>query len=177
MKKLFLFLIILFSFSFLVAQDKPKQESLKESVQIVLRAASEDFIEIRGEALMSEPGTKLFVSTVAPPNSLENKIFGYEGLKKTDWVWESKMRVIEKTEDLAREYKNIYQELKGGSLKTLSKNYEPVLAYEHPNTSRRIWTNQFKVVGKNLMIDLVAENSDFEWVIWLRVYDKESVVK
>jgi hypothetical protein len=52
-----------------------------------------------------------------------------------------------------------------------------VLPYEHPNASRRIWTNQFKVVGSQLMIDLVAENSDFEWVIWLRIYDKESEVK
>ncbi|MBU6158295.1 MAG: hypothetical protein KGP35_04600 [Bacteroidetes bacterium] len=177
MKKLFLLSFFIFPATFLKAQEKPKQESLRETVQAVLRAAAEDFIEIRGEALMGEPGTKLFASTIYAPNSLENKILGYEGLKKTDWVWESKLRIIENTEDLAKEYKKIYQELKGVSLKTLSKSYEPVLSYEHPNTSRRIWTNQFKVVGKQLMIDLVAENSDFEWVIWLRVYDKSGASK
>jgi hypothetical protein len=177
MKKIFFLISFLFTGLFLFAQKESKEVSLKETVQAVLRAAADDFIEIRGEALMGEPGTKLFASTITAPHSLENKILGYEGLKKTDWVWESKLRVIEKTEDLAKEYKSFYQELKGGSLKTLSKNYESVLPYEHPNASRRIWTNQFKVVGSQLMIDLVAENSDFEWVIWLRIYDKESVVK
>lgn len=177
MKKVF-FLLLHFCFtSILFAQEKPKQEILTETVQAVLRAAADEFKEIRGEVLMGEPGTRLFASTITAPNSLENKILGYEGLNKTDWVWESKLRVIESTAELAVEYKKLYKELKIIPLKTLSKNYEPVLSYEHPNSSRRIWTNQFKVVGKELMIDLVAENSDFEWVIWLRVYDKESSSK
>ena len=177
MRNFLLLLFMIFPASFLLAQSNPKQANLRETVQAVLRAAADDFIEIRGEALMGEPGTKLFASTITAPNALENKIQGYEGLKKTDWVWESKLSVIEKTEDLVKEYKRLYNELKGGSFKTLSKNYEPVLSYEQPNASRRIWTNQFKVVGRQLMIDLVAENSDFEWVIWLRVYDKAGASK
>jgi len=175
MRSLILLTLIVLIQQSLLAQKENNQPSLRNFIQEIVNAAADDFAEIRGSQIGGEPGTIQFLSTKEIPGSIENKIVGYSGLKKTDWVWECKMKSVEKIEDLQSHYKKIYKELSKGSIKSNAKTYEPVSDYEHPSEMQRIWTNQFKVVTTKIMIDLVAEEQNYEWVIYLRVYNLENL--
>jgi hypothetical protein len=179
MKSFILISLISISSFNLFAQKETNQENtgsgLKNVLQEVLRAAAEDFISIRGERVSGETGTVSYLSTLSAPGSQENRIIGYNGPKKTDWVWESRLNSFEDIKELQKQYKKIYSEINRGSVKGNSKTYEPLSLYEHPTEDQRIWTNQFKVVTTKLMIDLVAEQQYNEWVIWLRVYNLENL--
>lgn len=179
MKRLILinFLTIL-SFTIFAQKETNKDNTgsgLKNMLQEVLRAAAEDFVSLRGEQISGETGTISYLSTLSAPGSDENRIIGYTGPKKTDWVWESKLNSFEDIKELQKHYKKIYNEISRGSVKGNAKTYEPVSEYEHPTEDQRIWTNQFKVVSTKLMIDLVAEQHYHEWIIWLRVYNLENL--
>jgi len=164
--------ILFLSLSFsLFAQKDNSSVSVKNFIQEVIKSVSEDYVSIRGEQISGEPGTIQFISTISAPGSLENKVIGYEGRKKTDWVWESRLRAYEKIEDLQVQYKKLYNELRGGSIKSSAKTYEALSTFEQPTEEQRIWTNQFRVVNTKIMIDLVAEQINYEWVIWLRIYN------
>jgi hypothetical protein len=170
-------LVTLFSFfSFsLFAQKDNSPISIKNFLQDVIKAASDDYASIRGEQVSGEPGTIQFLSTISAPGSLENKVIGYTGRKKTDWVWESRLRAYETIENLQTQYKKLYNDIRGGSIKSSAKTYEAVSEYEQPSEEQRIWTNQFKVVNTKIMIDLVAEQVNYEWVIWLRIYHLDNM--
>jgi hypothetical protein len=159
----------------LFAQKENTNAGLKSVLQDVLRASSEDFLSLRGEQISGETGTIQYLSTISAPGSQENKVIGYSGPKKTDWVWESKLNSFEDIKDLQKQYKKIYSEISKGSVKGNAKTYEPLSEYEPPTEDQRIWTNQFKVVTTRLMIDLVAEQQYNVWVIWLRVYNLENL--
>jgi hypothetical protein len=179
MKKIILInLLVVLSLS-LIAQKETKKENtgsgLKLILQEVLRAAAEDFVSLRGEQISGEMGSVSYLSTISAPGSQENRVIGYSGPKKTDWVWESKLNSFEDIVELQKQYKKIYTEISRGSVKGNAKTYEPLSEYEQPTEDQRIWTNQFKVVSTKLMIDLVAEQHYHEWVIWLRVYNLENL--
>lgn len=168
--------ILFLSFSYLViAQKESSSASIKNVIQDVIRAAQDDYVSIRGEQVSGEPGTIQFLSTISAPGSQENKIIGYSGRKKTDWVWESRLRAFETIAELQVQYKKLYNEIRGGSIKSNAKTYEALSSYEQPMEEQRIWTNQFRVVNTNMMIDLVAEQINYEWVIWLRIYSLEKI--
>jgi len=171
MKNLTCILFIFFVSFQLYAQRDNNTISIKNFIQDVIRASQDDYVSIRGEQVSSEPGTIQFLSTISAPGSLENKVIGYSGVQKTDWVWESRLRAYETIEQLQVQYKKIYNEIRGGSIKTNAKSYEAINEYEHPAEQQRIWTNQFRVVNTKIKIDLVAEEINYEWVIWLRIYD------
>ena len=165
-------IILFFSLSLsLFAQKDNSSASVKNFIQDVIKTAQEDYVSIRGEQISGEPGTIQFISKIAAPGSLENKVIGYSGRKKTDWVWESRLRAFETIDDLQTQYKKLYNELRGGSIKTSAKTYEALSVYEQPTEEQRIWTNQFRVVNSKIMIDLVAEQINYEWIIWLRIYN------
>jgi hypothetical protein len=159
----------------LFAQKESSPSSLKNFIQEIVKSSEEDFADIKGEQIGGEPGTIQFLSRKEAPGSLENKVIGYSGHKKTDWVWESKLKSFEKIEDLQTLYKKIYKEIGKGSIKSNSRTYEPLSEYEPPTEEQRIWTNQFKVVNTGIMIDLVAEQQYHEWVIYLRIYNLENL--
>jgi hypothetical protein len=179
MKKIILINLLIITSISLFAQKVTNKDNtgygLKTILQEVLRAAAEDFVSLRGEPISGETGTISYLSTIAPTGSQENKIIGYTGPKKTDWVWESKLNNFEDIKELQKQYKRIYAEISKGSVKGNAKTYEPLSEYEQPTEDQRIWTNQFKVVSTRLMIDLVAEQQYHEWVIWLRVYNLENL--
>ncbi len=175
MKNYFLITLLLLLHQQLLAQKENNLSSLKNFIQEIVKSSDEDFADIKGEQIGGEPGTIQFLSKKEAPGSLENKVIGYSGRKKTDWVWESKLKSFEKIEDLQNHYKRIYKEIGKGSIKSTSKIYEPVSEYEHPTEEQRIWTNQFKVVNSEMMIDLVAEQQYHEWIIYLRIYNLENL--
>jgi hypothetical protein len=170
----FLLLIILFQ-QYGFAQKENNQGSLRNFIQEIVRSAAEDFADIKGTQIGGEPGTIQFLSLKEIPGSIENKVIGYSGLKKTDWVWESKLNYFEKIEDLQVQYKKVYKEISKGSVKSNAKTYEPLGEYEQPTEEQRIWTNQFRVVNTKIMIDLVAEQQNYEWVIYLRIYNLDNL--
>ena len=175
MKNYFFIALLLLLHGNLLAQKENSQATLKNFIQGIVKSSDDDFADIKGDQIGGEPGTIQFLSKKEAPGSLENKVIGYSGRKKTDWVWESKLKSFEKIEDLQTHYKRIYKEIGKGSIKSNSKTYEPLSEYEHPNEEQRIWTNQFQVVNTKIMIDLVAEQQYNEWVIYLRIYNLENL--
>ena len=175
MKNYFIVALLLLLQGTLLAQKENSQSSIRNFIQEIVRSSEGDFADIKGEEIGGEPGTIQFISKKEAPGSLENKVIGYSGRKKTDWVWESKLKSFEKIEDLQSHYKKIYKEIGKGSIKSNSKTYEPLSEYEHPNEEQRIWTNQFQVINTKIMIDLVAEQQYNEWVIYLRIYNLENL--
>jgi hypothetical protein len=174
---LFIFFVI-FSLS-LTAQVKGSAASVKPYLEKVIAAVPTQFFELRGENLSSDPGTSAFTSTLQIPGSLENKVIGYLGKSKNYWVWESKLLVTEDFEQFRKTYRSYYNDIGGNNLlKGVSKRFVAATPYENPDETQRLWSNQFRInqnqaPDSNLLIDLVAENIGFEWVIWLRVYEKE----
>lgn len=175
MKYSILFTALTIISSGLFAQKENTGAGLKSMLQDVLRAAAEDYLSLRGEQISGETGTIQYVSNIQAPGSQENKVIGYIGPKKTDWVWESRLNSFEDINEMQKQYKKIYNEISRGSVKGNAKTYEAVSEYESPTEEKRIWNNQFKVVSTRLMIDLVAEEQYHQWIIWLRVYNLENL--
>jgi hypothetical protein len=177
----FISLVAVFLFSFLCsnAQLKSTSTSIKSYVEKVVASYPVHFSDIKGEAANNDPGTDQYMSTVQIPGSLENKIIGYKGKTKTMWVWESQLLVTDDFEQLKKSYRSYYNDINGNTIANkVSRRFINVMPYEAPNETQRLWSNQFRLnessaSHSNLLIDLVAENIGFEWVIWLRVYDKE----
>lgn len=178
MKKICLLLFTCLLAFFASAQIKSTAPSVKPTIERVLTSYSYQFSDIKGERLGSDPGTIQFASSLQTPGSVENKVIGYTGKRKTYWVWESKLLVTEDFEELKRKYKALYNDINGGIIKTTTRRFVATAPYESPAEEQRLWSNQFRLnenqaPHSNLVIDLVAENVGFEWIIWLRVYDKE----
>lgn len=179
MIRTFLFSSVLFLSLSTIAQVKSPAVSVKPLLEKVIAAFPTQFFELRGESLSSDPGTSAFTSTLQIQGSQENRIIGYLGKNKNYWVWESKLIVTEDFELLKKTYRSYFNDIGGNNLlKGVSKRFVATAPYESPNETQRLWSNQFRInpgqaPGSNILIDLVAENIGFEWMIWLRVYDKE----
>lgn len=178
MKKICLLLFTCLLAFIASAQIKTTAPSVKPTIERVLTSYTYQFSDIKGERLGSDPGTIQFSSTLQSPGSVENKVIGYTGKRTTYWVWESKLLATEDFEELKRKYKAVYNDISGGILKTTTRRFVATGPYESPSEEQRLWSNQFRInenqaPHSNIVIDLVAENIGFEWVIWLRVYDKE----
>ncbi|MFN4285731.1 MAG: hypothetical protein ACK4E8_07165 [Lacibacter sp.] len=138
-----------------------------------------NYSTLRGERLSSDPSTIVYTSNIKLPGAEEAKVLGYPGKKKTYWVWECKYREIEDLQELKRVYRALYNDISGNALfKNPNSRYEPVAPYEAPAETQRLWSNLLRLSDRispnnRLVIDLVAENVNFAWVIWVRVYDRE----
>ncbi len=179
-RKLTLFLsAILFCLS-LSAQLKTTHNPIKPQLEKVINDFPARFSGIKGEKEEAVPNLIRYKSTIEIKGAIETSITGYPSKNKTHWLWESKLFVTEDLVLLKRQYKAYYNDL---SLKPLiskeAKNHlvanEP---YSSPSEELRLWANQFRnndITGefKNMVVDLVAEYVNFEWTIYLRVYEKE----
>jgi hypothetical protein len=81
---------------------------------------------------------------------------------------------------LKKIYRQYFNDISGGMLKMTDRKLISSEKYEGPVEEMRQCINQFSVTSTEasnatLTIDLVAENILFEWVIWLRVYDKKKM--
>lgn len=178
--KRILHIFLLFSFFPATAQFRTGASASVRSVldQVVAEYAS-NFSSLRGERLSSNPSTIVFASTIKLPNAEEAQVLGYPGKQKTAWVWECKYREIEDFQELRKVYRALYNDITGGALlKNPNSRYEPVTTYEAPAETQRLWSNMLRLRDRvnaesKLVIDLVAENINFTWVIWVRVYDRE----
>ncbi len=180
MKNCYLFLLFLSTFSIAQSQIKNGSTSIRSQLEKVVQQFPNDFSSLKGEPLPNEPQTIQYASTVAIPGALDTRIVGYPSKKKIYWIWESKLFAAEEFEKFKKQYKAYYNDIAGRTLmiKTSISKFVPSNAYEEPSEDFRFLTNQFQFEKdqedyKNLVIDLIAEYANFEWVIYLRVYDKE----
>lgn len=180
-QKLLLLCKCIFLAALLSAQVKNPLTSIRPQLEKVIGAYPGEFSSIKGEQSQGEPNTIEYASTIEIKGSVESKVIGYPSKTKIHWLWEAKLLVTEDIELLKKQYKAYYNDIAGKSL--LSKgninSLHATTAYNAPTEELRLWTNQFRindVTGEysKLVVELVAEYDKFEWIVYLRVYEKEN---
>ena len=182
MKKISLTIIFALISCVLFAQRIPFNQALKQSLHKVVFDFPNAFQSIKGEPLPSELGAIQYQSQHALKGSLENKIIGYPSANKTVWSFESKLLVTENFAQFRNTYHALYQELKSPQLlKKEGLKYRPEAPYLAPTETLRQISNLFRVQTQDdlytdLVIDLSGVYIDFNWVIYLRVYEKQDLL-
>lgn len=182
MKKISLAIIFALTSTVLFAQRIPFNQAFKQSLHKVVLEFPNAFQSIKGEPLPSELGAVQYQSQHALKGSLENKIIGYPSAKKMEWSFESKLLVTDNFAQFRNTYHALYQELKSPQLlKKEGLRYRPEAPYLAPTATLRQISNLFRVqtqddVYTNLVIDLSGMYIDFNWVIYLRVYEKQDLL-
>jgi hypothetical protein len=158
------------------AQILPSSVSIKPQLNQVINDYPSDFSTIKGIMVEGEPNTVQYKSKVEPKGSIESRVIGYPSKEKTYWVWESKLLVTEDINQLKRMYKLYYNDIAGNNVSiSTGGRLTPTTSYTSPSDELRLWIQQFKIkepvgVYENLMVDLIAEYSNYEWTITLRIY-------
>lgn len=162
------------------AQTKNTFTSIRPQLEKVINDYPNQFALIKGEQNQGNPGVIEYTSKVELKGAVETKILGYSANKKINWLWEAKLLVTEETGEMQKQYKAFYNDIAGKSLFSKASNSSITATgpYSAPSDKLRLWSNQFHindVTGEfsRMVVDLVAEFENFEWVIYLRVYDKE----
>lgn len=168
-------LFIAFSSS---AQLKTPFTSIKPQINEVIKDFPYNYRNIRGNALNDSEQNSEYASKVEIKGALQTKIVSYTHQKYQSWVWESVLFTTEDIKELQRNYKAYYNDLAGRALLRAGVNgLVAVSPYSAPGEELRLWSNQFRMeddgtVYRNLVLDLVAEYTNFQWTVYIRVYDK-----
>ena len=160
------------------AQLLPQSVSIKVQLNQIINDFPSEFSSVKGERVEGEPNTIQYQSKIQPKGALESRVIGYPSKQKTYWVWESKLLVTDDINQLKRIYKTYYNDIAGNNV-TISSGGRLVATtvYAAPSDELRLWINQFKIkepvgVFESLVVDLIAEYNNFEWIIYLRIYDQ-----
>ena len=179
-QKLLLFTCTIFLAATSSAQSKNAFTTIRPQLEKVINDYPNQFALIKGEQNQAEPNIIEYSSKVEMKGAVETKIIGYPANKKINWLWEAKLLVTEDINEMKKQYKAYYNDILGKSLfsKGANNSIQPSNTYSAPSEELRLWSNQFHIndaTGEfsKLVIDLIAEYQNFEWVIYLRVYDKE----
>jgi hypothetical protein len=179
-RNLLLLTACLFSVIFLSAQIKSPFTSIRPQLEKVINDYPNQFSSIKGNRNQGDPNTIQYTSTVEMKGALESKVIGYPTKTKINWLWEAKLFVTDDIAELKKQYKSYYNDIAGKSFMSKGSNnsINATGPYNAPSEELRLWTNQFRmndVTGEfgNLVIDLVAEYVNFEWIVYVRIYDKE----
>jgi len=179
-KKLLLSSAIILLAFFSSAQVKNTFTTIRPQLEKVINDYPNQFALIKGTQNQGDPGVIEYASKVEMKGAVETKILGYPANKKINWLFEAKLLVTGETKEMQKQYKAYYNDILGKSLfsKGANSSITPNGTYSAPTEELRLWSNQFHindVTGEfsKLVIDLVAEYQNFEWTIFLRVYDKE----
>lgn len=179
-QKLLLFICTNFLAVCLLAQSKNTFTTIRPQLEKVINDYPNQFALIKGQQNQADPSTIEYSSKVEMKGAVETKIIGYPANKKINWLWEAKLLVTEDINEMKKQYKAYYNDILGKSLfsKGANNSIQPSNTYSAPSEELRLWSNQFHIndaTGEfsKLVIDLIAEYQNFEWVIYLRVYDKE----
>jgi hypothetical protein len=162
------------------AQVKNTFTTIRPQLEKVINDYPNQFALIKGTQNQGDPGVIEYASKVEMKGAVETKILGYPANKKINWLFEAKLLVTGETKEMQKQYKAYYNDILGKSLFSKGANSSITSngSYSAPTEELRLWSNQFHindVTGEfsKLVIDLVAEYQNFEWTIFLRVYDKE----
>lgn len=179
MKAFFILTLISFVFARTEAQRLPFTSSVKNDLKVVVQSFPENFSSIRGEPILSDPGTTQYESRLQLKGALANKIIAYAASPQPMWAFESKLMATENFTQFRNAYRSIYSDIKSAGLFSKSGlQYEPESDYVSPTEGLRQINNLFKLKDPaasngNLYIDISGEYINFEWVIYLRVYEKQ----
>lgn len=160
------------------SQSKSPFTSIKPQLSEVINDFPYNYKNIRGEALSNDEANTNYASKVEIKDAIETKITSYTHQKYLSWVWESVLFQTEDLKELQRRYKAYYNDITGKALfKSGIPSLVPTAPYNAPTEQLRFWSNQFRmdtdaVMYRNLVVDLVAEYINFQWTVYLRVYDK-----
>lgn len=162
------------------AQFKNTFTSIRPQLEKVISDYPNQFSSIKGSRYQGDPNTIQYASTVEMKGTVETKVIGYPTKTKINWLWEAKLFVTEDMSELKKQYKAYYNDIAGKSFMSRGSNnsINATGPYSAPSEELRLWTNQFRmndVTGEfsNLVIDLIAEYANFEWIVYVRIYDKE----
>jgi hypothetical protein len=162
------------------AQTKNPTISIRPQLEKVINDYPNQFALIKGVQNPGDPSVIEYSSKIEMKGAVETKILGYRAHKKINWLWEAKLLVTDEVAEMQKQYKAYYNDIAGKAFFSKGNNnsINPTGPYSAPSDELRLWSNQFRindVTGEfsRLVIDLVAEFQNFEWVIFLRVYDKE----
>ncbi len=179
-RNLLLLTACLFSVVYLSAQSKNTFTSIRPQLEKVINDYPNQFSSIKGNRNQGDPNTIQYASTIELRGAVESKVIGYPTKTKINWLWEAKLFVTEDMAELKKQYKSFYNDIAGKSFMSKGSNnsINATGPYNAPSEELRLWTNQFRindVTGEfsNLVIDLIAEYANFEWVVYVRIYDKE----
>lgn len=179
-RKLLLLTVYLFFLFSVSAQIKSPFTSIRPQLEKVINDYPNQFSSIKGARNQGDPNTIEYTSTVEMKGAVESKVIGYPTKTKINWLWEAKLFVTEDIGELKKQYKSYFNDIAGKSFmsKGANNNINATGPYNAPSEELRLWSNQFRmndVTGEfsNLVIDLIAEYSNFEWIVYLRIYDKE----
>lgn len=179
-RNLLLLTACLFSVIILSAQIKSPFTSIRPQLEKVINDYPNQFSSIKGTRNQGDPNTIQYASTVEMKGAVETKVIGYPTKTKINWLWEAKLFVTDDMAELKKQYKSVYNDIAGKSFmsKGANNSINATGPYSAPSEELRLWTNQFRindVTGEfgNLVIDLVAEYANFEWIVYVRIYDKE----
>ncbi len=179
-RNLLLLTACLFSVIILSAQIKSPFTSIRPQLEKVINDYPNQFSSIKGNRNQGDPNTIQYASTVEMKGAVESKVIGYPTKTKINWLWEAKLFVTDDMTELKKQYRSYYNDIAGKSFMSKGSNnsINATGPYNAPTEELRLWTNQFRmndVTGEfgNLVIDLVAEYANFEWIVYVRIYDKE----
>ncbi len=171
--------VLFFTFCFTAsAQLKSSITSIRPQLEEVIKEFPNHFSGIRG-AVTDDQQTE-FESKVFIKDALETKLIAFSNQKIKSWVWECRLFETDDLDKLKHQYKSYYNDIAGKSLpgKPTLYSLEPITDYTNPNGALRLCSNQFRMSSasdlyKHLVVDLVAEYINFQWTVYLRVFDKE----
>jgi hypothetical protein len=175
-----IFTALLFTLIFFTSQAQLKSPlvSIRPQLTQVINDYPYNYRSIRGTVLNEGEPNTTYTSKVEIKNAIETKITAYSNQKFLSWVWEAVLFQTDDIKELQRRYKAYYNDISGKALfKNGVNGLTAVSAYSAPSEELRLWSNQFRMqddetVYHNLVVDLVAEYVNFQWTVYLRVFDK-----
>lgn len=171
---------LLFTLSFYCTQAQLKSPftSIKPQLSEVIKDFPYSYKHIKGDALTEDVSNTSYTSKIQIKDAIETTITSYTNQKYQSWVWEAVLFQTDDLKELQRRYKAYYNDITGRSLfKSGIGSLTPTTTYNTPTEELRLWSNQLRmetdaIMYKNMVVDLIAEYVNFQWTVYLRVYDK-----
>jgi hypothetical protein len=177
-RNIFTVLLLTLCFSRTQAQLKSPIISIKPQLSEVIKDFPYNYKNIKGEALNEGEPNTTYASKVEIKEAKGTTITSYVNQKYQSWVWESVLFQTEDIKELQRRYKAYYNDITGRTIfKAGIGELTPTSTYSTPTEELRLWSNQLRmetdaIMYSNLVVDLIAEYVNFQWTVYLRVYDK-----
>jgi hypothetical protein len=172
------FFVLLISLS-ASAQLKSTFTSIRPQLEQVIKDFPYHFSGIRGAAVTDGEQAAEFESKIVVKEALETKLISFSNEKYKSWVWECRLFETDDMDKLKRQYKSYYNDIAGKSVigKHGTNALIPTADYTHPDGELRLCSNQFRIstgddMYKHMVVDLVAEYTNFQWTVYVRVFDK-----
>ena len=170
-----LFIFFIFSLS---AQVIPIKNALQTDIAKVVGDYPNGFKNISGEQVMDNPQTIEFESKVFVKEAVKCRIIKYSSNTKDVYSWEAEMLKTDDFEEASKKFKALYNSLQHLSVRINGANAVFKGEYIKPTESINFTTIVFDAGDKTpelkkLKLSLSIESEMLDWVIKIKVYEKE----